>query len=123
MVTYNGVNLFGAAVRIQHLPRPHAQQWNTYFGVSGAQALHGGGRGRVFVISGILLSPTLEGLNAAEGAFHNYADGVARMLVDNRGRSWPNVIFRGEFTPDPRGPQVTPSGWALPYRAIFYGLT
>ena len=123
MVTYNGVNIFGAAVQFQHLAHPNAQQVNTFFGVTGTQTLFGGGRGRTFLIRGILLGATLDDLNAAEALIQSYADGVARTLVDPRGRSWPNVIYRGELVPDPRGPYPTPTGWALPYKAVFHGLT
>src|SRR5438552_1192512 len=123
MVTYDGSNIFGAAVQFQHLAHPNTQQMNTFFGVSGTQTLYGGGRGRQFLIRGILMGSTLQDLNVAETQFQNYADGVARTLVDPRGRTWPNVIFRGEFTPDSRGPYATASGWALPYRAVFHGLT
>jgi len=123
MVTYNGENIFGSAVQFQHVPRPRAQQVNAFFGVSGTQVLDGGGRGRVFFIRGVLTAPTLAGLDAAESRFHELADGVARVLVDNRGRIWPNVVFKGEFTPDARGALPAGGGWALPYRAVFHGLT
>jgi hypothetical protein len=123
MVNYDGVNIFGAAVKFQQLTHPNAQQVNTFFGVSGTQTLFGGGRGRTFLIRGILLGATMADLNAAEATFTSYADGVSRTLVDPRGRAWPNVIFRGEFTPDPKGPYPSVGGWALPYRAVFYGLT
>jgi hypothetical protein len=123
MVTYDGSNIFGAAVQFQHLPHPNAQQVNAFFGVSGTQSLYGGGRGRMFLIRGILIGATIQDLNAAESVFQDYADGAARTLVDPRGRAWPNVIFRGEFTPDSRGPYPAAGGWALPYRAVFHGLT
>lgn len=123
MVTYNGENIFGSAVRFQHVARPRAQQVVAFFGVSGTQVLDGGGRGRAFLIRGVLTAPTLQGLNAIEARFLDYADGIARVLVDNRGRAWPNVVFRGEFVPDPRGVVPAGSGWALPYRAVFHGLT
>jgi hypothetical protein len=123
MVTYDGSNIFGAAVQFQHLPQPNAQQVNSFFGVSGTQSLYGGARGRMFLIRGILVGSSIQDLNAAEVAFQNYADGIARTLVDPRGRTWANVIFRGELTPDPRGPYPTVGGWALPYRAVFHGLT
>jgi hypothetical protein len=123
MITYNGTNIFGAAVQLQQVAHPSAQQINSFFGVSGTQSLYGGGRGRVFLIRGILLGSTLQDLNTAESLIQSYADGVTRTLVDPRGRTWSNVIFRGEFVPDSRGPYPTASGWALPYRAIFHGLT
>jgi hypothetical protein len=123
MVTYDGSNIFGAAVQFQQLAHPNAQQINTFFGVSGTQSLYGGGRGRMFLIKGILTGSTIQDLNAAEVVFDSYADGVARTLVDPRGREWPNVIYRGEFIPDSRGPYTTSIGWALPYKAVFHGLT
>ena len=123
MVTYDGSNIFGAAVQFQQLAHPNAQQINTFFGVSGTQSLYGGGRGRMFLIKGILVGPTMQDLNASEAVFDSYADGVARTLVDPRGRAWPNVIYRGEFIPDSRGPYATANGWAMPYKAVFHGLT
>jgi hypothetical protein len=123
MTSYNGASIFGAAVRVQHVARPNAQQLNAFFGVTGTQTLFGGGRGRLFLIRGILLGSTIAELNSFEAVFQGYADGVARTLVDPRGRSWPNVIFRGEFVPEPGSPFPTTGGWALPYRAVFYGLT
>ncbi|MGC8638728.1 MAG: hypothetical protein ACP5XB_02485 [Isosphaeraceae bacterium] len=123
MITYDGANIFGAAVGFQQVVQPNAQQTNAFFGVSGTQSLYGGGRGRTFLIRGMLLGTTIEDINAAEAVFQSYADGTARTLVDPRGRAWPNVTFRGEFTADPRGPYPTAGGWALPYKAVFYGLT
>jgi hypothetical protein len=123
MVTYDGINIFGAAVQFQHLAHPTAAQINTFFGVTGTQALYGGGRGRMFLIRGLLLGGTIADLNQAEANFSRYADGLARPLVDPRGRVWPNVIFRGEFTAETRGPFRTTGGWVLPYRSVFHGLT
>jgi hypothetical protein len=123
MITYGGVNIFGAATQFQHVAHPNAQQINTFFGVTGTQTLYGGGRGRMFLVRGILLGSTLTDLNGAEALFQSYADGISRALVDPRGRSWLNVIYRGEFVPDTRGPYPTAGGWALPYRAVFHGLT
>jgi hypothetical protein len=123
MITYGGSNIFGAAVRLQHVARANAQQENTFFGVTGTQTLYGGGRGRTFLITGVLVGGTLATLNAAESMFEDFADGIARPLTDPRGRTWPNVIYKGEFVPDPKGPYPTLDGWALPYRAVFHGLT
>ena len=123
MITYGGSNIFGAAVRFQHLANPNAQQENSFFGVTGTQTLYGGGRGRMFLVSGVLVGNSLTALNAAEATLQGYADGIARPLVDPRGRVWENVLYKGEFVPDPKGPYPTPDGWALPYRAVFHGLT
>ncbi len=123
MITYGGSNFFGAAVRFQHVANANAQQENSFFGVTGTQTLYGGGRGRLFLISGVLIGASLASLNEAEAVFQNYADGVARTLTDPRGRVWNNVLFKGEFIPDPKGPVPTIGGWALPYKALFHGLT
>jgi hypothetical protein len=123
MMTYNGVNIFGSAVQFQHVPNARAHQVNAFFGVNGTQVLDGGGRGRTFIIRGMLTASSLGGLGLGEGQFATFADGVARTLVDPSGRSWTNVVFKGEFVPDSRGPQPFGGGWALPYRAVFHGLT
>jgi hypothetical protein len=123
MMTYDGANIFGAAIQFQQVAHPNAQQYSSFFGVSGTQTLFGGGRGRMFLIRGILLGSSIDDINSAEATILNYADGIARTLIDPRGRTWSNVIFRGEFTPDSHGPYPTASGWALPYKAIFHGLT
>lgn len=122
MMTYNGENIFGPAARCRHVANPRAQQVDAYFGVNGLRVLDGGGRGRVFQIRGVLVAPSMADLANSEARFANYADGVARVLVDSRGRSWPNVVFKGEFVPDPLGPFPTDAGWALPYSAVFHGL-
>ncbi len=123
MMTYNGENIFGLAARCRHVANPRAQQVDVYFGVNGARVLDGGGRGRVFQVRGLLVGSTMAELAEAEARFVDYADGQARVFVDTRGRSWSNVIFKGEFTPDPLGPFPISGGWALPYRALFHGLT
>jgi len=123
MMTYNGENIFGLAARCRHVANPRAQQVDAYFGVNGARVLDGGGRGRTFQIRGLLVASSMAELADAEARFADYADGVARVLVDTRGRSWPNVVFKGEFVPDPLGAFPHRGGWALPYRATFHGLT
>lgn len=123
MMTYNGEDIFGLAAKCRHVANPRAQQVDAYFGVNGSRLLDGGGRGRTFQVRGVLVAATAEGLAEAEARFAGYADGVARELVDSLGRSWSNVVFKGEFSPDPLGPVPTAAGWALPYRAVFHGLT
>lgn len=122
MMTYNGENIFGRAARCRHVANPRAQQVDSYFGVNGVRVLDGGGRGRTFQIQGMLVGSTMAELAEAEARFADHADGVARVFVDSRGRSWPNVVFKGEFFADPRGPIPISGGWGLPYRAIFHGL-
>lgn len=124
--SYGGASIFGVAVSIQEVAHPNAQQLDSFFGVSGATSLYGGGRGRVFMISGVLVSGTddLTDLNTAESILRSFADGIARTLVDTRGRAWDSVIFDDSFQADPGGPKWSDDyGWILPYRLSMTGLT
>jgi hypothetical protein len=124
VTTLDGNAIFGNAVTVIHNPHPNAQQINQYFGIDGQQTLFGGTRGRAFVISGVLSAPNIATLNAVEATLLSYADGLTHTLVDNRGRVWPNVIFRGEYTPSSIGPRpLAGGGWCLPYRLMMEGLT
>jgi hypothetical protein len=134
--TYGGSPIFGLAVHIEHVPRPCAQQTDAFFGVPGQLSLFGGSRGRQFQVSGVLFDYTIGLLNFDESIFltgtpNNFADGVARLLIDTRGRYWPNVVYIGEFQPDQGGPKPmvcdlgagAVGGWGIPYRAVFHGLS
>ena len=130
--TYGGVPIFGLAVQIQQVPRECSLQVDAFFGVQGLLSVFGGQRGRTFQVSGVLYDLDLAILNADEDVFTpgvsgSVADGIARTPVDTRGRSWANVIYVGQFQPDPMGPRPASSGggsgWALPYRAVFHGLS
>lgn len=118
--TYNGEAIFGLAVTMPHVVNPPAEQLNAFFGVSGQQSLFGGMRGRVFEVSGVLFGVTLMELNNAEGLFLSYIDGIARVLVDTRGRAWPSVIVR---TFQPNGRVIRDArGFYQSYRALLTGL-
>lgn len=123
--TYDGNSIFGLAVRCQMIPKASASQVNAFFGVSGVQSVYGGGRGRMFMISGLLVGEDHPAVDAAEATLLSYDDGIARVLVDTCGRTWSNVVFTGDYQPDPMGrrPLVDGSGWGLPYRATFRGNT
>jgi hypothetical protein len=124
VTTLDGNSIFGTAVSVVQNPHPNAQQINQFFGIDGLQTLFGGTRGRRFIISGVLSGSTMSTLNAVEATLLSYADGLTHTLVDNRGRIWPNVIFRGEFSPSPAGPRpLAGGGWCLPYRLVMEGLT
>jgi hypothetical protein len=121
--SYGGIPMFGLVTSFQVLSNPTAQQLDQFFGISGNVALFGGGRGRSFAISGTFEEFDIATLNADEAAIMSFADGVARTLTDTRGRAWPNVVFMGEYQPDPMGPRPTGGGWATAYHCIFHGLT
>ena len=121
--TYGGNAIFGEAETIVHAVNPSAQQLNEFFGVSGRQSLWGGFRGRVFMANGVLFGSGTAGINAVEAAFASYAgDGVARVLIDARGRAWPSVLCES-FSPDGRVKLDANSGmYFFAYKATFTGL-
>lgn len=121
--SFGGSNVFGTACHVVHVPRPVAVQKDDYLGQNGWTSLFGGGRGRTFDVSGVLVGPSLPAVIAAEGLLLAYADGIARTFIDTQGRVWPNVIFEGEYQPSRDGPKPTDFGWCLPYRCILHGLT
>lgn len=92
--SFGGDLIFGGAVRVRHVANPPAEQVNAFFGIGGLQSLYGGSRGRTFLISGVLAGTDDADLSAAEANLNSYVDGIARVLVDTRGRSWPSVILR-----------------------------
>jgi hypothetical protein len=124
VTTLDGNPVFGDAVNVIHNPHQNAQQISQFFGLNGQQALFGGTRGRTFIITGVLSASDISTLNAVEASLLSYADGLAHTLVDNRGRTWFNVIFRGEYTPSSAGPRpLAGGGWCLPYRLVMEGLS
>ena len=124
MPTLDGSPVFGLACNVLHTPHPNAQQINEFFGITGVQTLFGGGRGRTFMISGVLVADDIPGINVVEAALLSFADGLPHTLVDNRGRVWQNVIFRGEYQPFEQGPRwLAGGGYALPYKLTMMGLT
>lgn len=133
---YGGNPIFGIAVKMAMLSNPAAAQEESFFGVPGILSVFAGTRGRSFHIQGVLFEFDIPTLNFDEGIFTpgiagSFADGIARPLFDTRGRTWANVIYLGEFEPSADGPQRMVcdlgsgpvSGWGLPYKAIFRGLS
>ena len=121
--SFGGSSVFGTACHVVHVPHPVALQRDGFFGVTGMTSLFGGGRGRTFEVTGLLVGSNLPSVIVAEGALLACADGIARTFVDTQGRAWPNVIFEGEYQPSAEGPKPTDFGWCLPYRCVLHGLT
>ena len=121
--SFGGVDIFGAAVHIQHIPRANAQQVNSFFGVNGNVTLFGDMRGRIFEITGVLVGANMPYLLASEALLLSFADGIARTLVDPIGANVPERLLPGGVRASPEGPKCTDQGDCLPYRAVFYGLT
>jgi hypothetical protein len=124
MATLDGSPVFGLAVHVQHNPHPNAQQINDFFGINGQQTLFGGTRGRTFLISGVLIGDTIGDINAAEVALLSFADGLPHTLADDRGRTFFNVIFKGEYQSFEQGPRpLADGGYCLPFKCAMMGLT
>ena len=120
--TYGGNAIFGEAVAIVHSVNPSAQQMNEFFGVSGRQSLWGGFRGRVFMAKGLLFGSGTAAINAIEAEFVSYAgDGIARVLFDTRGRTWPNVLC-DSFGSEPVKLDANSGMYYITYKATFTGL-
>ena len=122
--TLDGSPVFGLATNVVHTPHPNAQQMNEFFGVNGVQTLFGGARGRTFLVSGVLVADDIATINVYEALLLSSADGLPHTLIDNRGRVWENVIFRGEYQPFEQGPRLLANGgYCLPYKLTMMGLT
>lgn len=120
MATYDGINIFGLAVKMAHALNPTAEQVNAFFGLSGQQSLWGGQRGRVFEVSGVFYGETLADLNDAEALYLSYIDGIARDLVDTRERNWSSVLVKA-LQPGDRMLRDG-RGYFLPYKGMLIGL-
>ena len=96
--TYDGNAIFGYACRVQQTPAPTAVQQAGYFGLDGTTSLHGGTRGRIFEVTGVLIS-SVSGLDtsdlvAQEALIDTYRDGIGRIFTDSKGAAYPFVILR-----------------------------
>jgi hypothetical protein len=100
--------IFGRAPSSQTFPAPIRRQQTAFPGVHGRLDKPLGGSGGQHVVSGIL-EGTLAELIALEAAWMTYqATGIAAVLIDDRGRSWPRTIVTqyrpvGDWAPDGYG--------------------
>jgi hypothetical protein len=117
MITLDGNAIFGDAVTTVHTPIGSGRLAGNFAGRDASPRIFGGNRGRRWIITGILKGATLSALNEAEATLVSYNDGMSHTLVDDRGRIWPNVVFRGEYVPSATGPRpLAEGGWCLAYR-------
>lgn len=118
--TYDGQAIFGYSISIAHEMNPPVEQVNAFFGITGTQSLYGGLRGRVFLITGVFYGTTMADLNTVEALYQSYCDGVARVLYDTRGRTWPYVKLKPI---QPQSPvKIDQRGFYMPYRGSAMGL-
>jgi hypothetical protein len=123
--TLDGSYIFGTACHVVHEPHPVEFQKDAFPGINGVAALGLGGRGRTFMVTGLLIGPDLFTVISAEAALLSFADGVTHTFMDTQGRAWPNVIFEGHYRPHPEGPRplADDSGWCLPFQCTLTGLS
>ena len=64
----------------------------------------------------MFVGDTVGDINNAESALLNFADGLPHTVTDDRGRSFPNIIFKGEYQSYEQGPRLLAGGgYCLPY--------
>ena len=101
MATFGGAAIFGTAVSMNTVDNPRRQQLNAFPGISGRESLDQGFDGRFTIVSGVLYGADAATLNFLENLFRSYNDGIARVLVDTMGNSWPYVKL-DSFEPEGR---------------------
>jgi hypothetical protein len=122
--TYGGQAVFGLVTSCVATLNQVATQKEEFAGVNGRLSKFLGTRGTTVRVRGLLNDSDLASLNADEQILLSFADGVARQLVDVRGRPFNNMLFEGDYDPDPRGPvRLAGGGWGLEYTMTFVGLT
>ncbi len=117
MPTFNGVTIFGVTSKFQTDAGIRVIQKNDYFGLNGIEGLDGGSREQRTVVTGVLFGADVDAWNAAVALFRSYNDGLAYMMVDSKGRTWPAVRLvsfdEGEFMP------AVGLGYCSIYTAVF----
>lgn len=116
--------MLGTACHCVHTPHESAVQRDSFFGVSGVLSLWGGGRGRSFHVSGILVSDSPSDVLAVQAALLSYDDGIARTFTDTYGVAWPNVLVKaGTYRPHTEGIKPCTGGYGLGYSIVLEGLS
>ncbi len=125
MATFDGGAYLGVCVHVEHVPNASDVMISAFFGLQGTLALSGGTRGRTLLVTGVLIADSMAALNVAEEVWGGtqFNDGNVHTLVDDRGRVFENLLYVGSFQPSAEGPKATATGWLLPFRISFQGLT
>ena len=121
MATFAWLDL-GLVTSMNSGANPAALQVNAFPGVSGLQVLWGGARGGVTVADGVFAADSPGGLSAAfDVGIAMAANATMGVLVDTKGRSWPNVILTSFSPVGPVIPAV--GGYCQNYHAEFLHLS
>lgn len=121
MPSYGGVDIFGYSVQIATADNPRQSQENKFFGLDGIERLDGGLAGRFTTVQGVHFGVSAFALATVQETFRSYNDGLARVLIDSRGVTWPDVVLESF---EPQGRIVADyQGYYQPYRARFRHLS
>jgi hypothetical protein len=119
--SFNGVFIFGRAVKTIRAVNPRDEQRVSAPGVEGVVVVDLGHRGRVTKVQGLLVGVNAPALNLAQSLFESYVDGRLYILVDSYSNIWPYVkLMRFEPASHPRFDAWY--GYILPYSAEFQHL-
>lgn len=82
----------------------------------GVHVIGQGRSGRAIVQHGTLLGDTIDELQAQVAAIEAYVDGMSHALVDEHGRSWPDVVM---LAFEPAAPRRMGVRWRIAYRITY----
>lgn len=122
MPSFNGVAIFGAAVKMATGDLEVARQETGFPGLNGVESLAMGSRGLFTTAEGVLYGNSAGGLQSSESTFRSYRDGNSYVLVDSFGGSWNNVVMDA-FEPQGRIIQDSYGNYWRTYRARFKHLS
>jgi len=118
VATFDGSNIFGAAVSMATGDVERESQVNSFFGVSGTEVLDGGQRGTQTIATGVLAGVDQSAFNSAVALVRSYKDGAAYTLVDTAGVTWANVRLAA-FNLKPPRRQASNGVVFQPYQIVF----
>lgn len=122
--TFNGLSIFGTAVKMRRTINERQAQNNAYPGLAGIELLDMGLRGQITHVQAKLTGATRSDLNTAIALFESFYDNRAYTLEDNYGVAFVNVVLK-RFAPTSK-PYAGLAGsgvFCIDYEAEFQHLT
>lgn len=115
IATLDGLPMFGLVTESTATHKPPARQRTSYAGTDGELDVFLGRRGWRFTISGVIAANDIPSIQNSFAAIFALEGPGVHTYTDTKGNSFPNVVFDGELTPDPKGPHPTDTGWCQAY--------
>jgi hypothetical protein len=91
--TFNGVSLFGYAIKMTNNVSDRSSQKNAYPGLAGVEHIDLGSRGRTTIVRGRLFASSVANLMAAKTLMESYHDGLPYSMYDTAGLLWTNCLM------------------------------